>query len=287
MGQVTAKHPFATCQAGSSWPRNLPEKKLALYPERRQNMTMERKQRQQMHAFDTPDVVYRHTAERIVESINTTLSRQPQCSLALGGGSTPQRLYEMLSTKYATRVDWSRVLFFWGDERAVPPTHADSNFRMAKNSLLDPLDISSRQIHRMEGERANLAEAARDYEDRLRATLSGAPPVVDLVLLGMGADGHTASLFPGTEALEETERLVVANHVPQLSADRLTMTFPLLNAASHIMFVVIGEAKAAALAAVMEGPTHVRQLPSQGVTGAEVIEWWLDAAAASQLSTDH
>src|SRR5262249_36643408 len=151
-------------------------------------------------------------------------------------------------------VDWSRVELFFGDERAVPPDDPDSNYRMARETLLAPLAIAAARVHRMEGERADLDAAARDYERELARVLGGAPggepPQLDPVLLGMGPDGHTASLFPHSAALAESRRWVVANEVPKLSTRRITFTFPLIERARAQLVLVAGAAKAAALAEV-------------------------------------
>jgi 6-phosphogluconolactonase len=203
-------------------------------------------------------------------------------TLALAGGSTPRRLYELLAE---SDLDWSRVELFFGDERCVPPDHADSNYRMAREALFDPARVPAQRVHRMRGE-LEPAAAAAAYEDELRAVLTparGAVPAIDLVLLGLGDDGHTASLFPGTAALDERERWVVANRVPELDAWRLTMTYPLLNAASVVVFLVAGAAKRAAVERVLtpdvdegsEAPPAAHVRPASGR-----LIWLLDAAAA-------
>jgi 6-phosphogluconolactonase len=215
-------------------------------------------------------------------------------SFVLSGGSTPRRLYELLAERpYCSELDWTKVEFFWGDERAVPPDHPSSNFRMARETLLDKLGVPAERIHRIEtdgGDQQALDEAARRYEadiDRVLGRVAGVssrPPHFNLFLLGMGEDGHTASLFPGTEALEETERWVVAHDVPAVSGKRITMTPPLINAAHFIIFLVAGASKADVLAQVLQGARDPRRYPAQLIrplTGE--VTWMIDRAASASL----
>jgi 6-phosphogluconolactonase len=209
-------------------------------------------------------------------------------TVALSGGSTPKRLYQLLTAEpFRSQVDWGRVEIFWGDERCVPPDHADSNYRMAHEAMLAHLPIPIEHIHRIEAERANRDAAARDYEAilaRVFGVPAGAePPALDLVLLGMGPDGHTASLFPHTQALDETKRWVVANHVPQLNTDRLTLTRPILNRAREVLFLVAGADKAERLAEVLAGPADPKRLPSQSIQPDGQLVWFVDRAAAARL----
>ena len=226
--------------------------------------------------------VSRAAAEEFVRLARAASGR---FTVAMAGGSTPRLLYQLLAeTPYCGQVDWSRVEFFWGDERAVPPDHPDSNFGMASKALLNKLALPAAQIHRMEAERADRDAAAQDYQAELARVCGvpteGEPPALDLVLLGMGPDGHTASLFPHTAALKETRRWVVANHVPKLNADRLTMTAPMLNRAAHVLFLVAGADKAPVLVEVLEGPADPERLPSQTI---QPSTWLLDEAAAAKL----
>lgn len=190
--------------------------------------------------------------------------------LSLCGGSTPKAVYESLARR--PEIDWSRVLITFGDERCVPPDHPDSNFRMAKASLLDPAGIPDDRVVRMEGER-DPAEAAARCEERLGA-LAGetGEPVFrhDLVLLGMGEDGHTASLFPETKALEEDRRWVVENFVPKLESTRLTFTFPLIDAADEVAFLIKGEGKRPIVGEVLGG---TGDHPAGRVNGGKTV--WL------------
>lgn len=216
------------------------------------------------------------------------IARRGRFVTALSGGSTPKKLFERLTAApFREAIDWRNVIFLWGDERSVPPDHPDSNFGMAKWALLDPLSIPSANILRMEAERPNLTQAASDYESKLRTLLreSGAEGRIDLILLGMGADGHAASLFPETKALDEKGKWVVANEVPQLKTWRMTLTYPILSAARKVLFLVTGGEKAEVLKKVLNGPTDVIKLPSQAVLSKEgETIWLLDEAAGAEIS---
>jgi 6-phosphogluconolactonase len=207
--------------------------------------------------------------------------------VALSGGHTPIALHHLLSASpYRERVAWERVQFYWGDDRCVSPDDEQSNYRMARETLLDPLGIPAEQIHRMRTELPP-AEAADQYEQELRATFNlaeGALPRFDFNLLGMGPDGHTASLFPHTAALLETERLVVANEVPQMNTTRITLTAPAINASATIVFLIAGGDKADALATVLRGPVNPEEYPSQLITptNGELL-YLLDRDAAAKL----
>jgi 6-phosphogluconolactonase len=194
----------------------------------------------------------RAAAERFVTLAKEAVAAQGQFVVALAGGSTPQATYALLATEeWATRVDWSRVHVLWGDERCVPPGHAESNYRMAREALLDQVPIPADHVHRIRGELPP-HQAATAYEAELRAVL-GAGGRFDLILLGMGADGHTASLFPNTTAVEEREQTVVAVYVERLQAWRVTLTLPAINDARHALFLVSGSTKADALSRVRAG----------------------------------
>ena len=199
----------------------------------------------------------------------------------LTGGSTPKALYKILSEK---KLDWKNMQFFWGDERCVPSDHPDSNFGMALETLLNKISVDEDHVHRMKGEMEPPA-AAFEYEKQLRNIFGGdAIPSFDLVLLGMGEDGHTASLFPGTPALKVQDRLVVDNYVEKLQATRLTMTFRLLNQAKRILFLVSGVSKAFALQQVLEGEFDPLLYPSQGIRPVHgELLFFVDQEAASML----
>ena len=200
-------------------------------------------------------------------------------SVALAGGATPRALYSLLgSDKYRQKVNWSKADFYFGDERNVSPDAVDSNYRMANETLLSPLGIRATKVHPWKTELGPV-EAASEYESKLRAN-----GPIDLILLGLGADAHTASLFPHTEALREKEKLAVANWVAQLEDHRLTMTFPAINSARDVVFLVSGNEKAGAVAAVLEGKAQTDDYPGQGVKPTSGnLTWLLDEAAASKL----
>ncbi len=209
-------------------------------------------------------------------------------TVALAGGSTPKALYSRLAARYRDAVPWHAVEFFWGDERHVPPQHPDSNFLAAREAMLDYVPVSDQHVHRIHAELPVAAAAANDYEATLRRqfTLQAAErPVFDLALLGMGADGHTASLFPGSDALREADRLVLAPWVEQLNTYRITMSMPVLSRAAIIVFLVSGQSKAETLRDVLEGPRQPDRLPAQAVqpAGGRLL-WLVDRAAASRLA---
>lgn len=209
-------------------------------------------------------------------------------TVALSGGSTPKAFHQLLAAPpYRDKVQWSQVQFYWGDDRTVAPDDPESNFRMARETLLDRLSIREAQMHRIHTELDSTAAAAL-YEDELRQDFQlsqGQLPRFDLIYLGMGPDGHTASLFPHTAALGITDRLVTANYVPQLSTTRITLTYPVLNNAATIAFLVAGPDKADALAAVLEGPRDPETYPSQRIAPVEGDFYWMvDRAAAAKLT---
>jgi 6-phosphogluconolactonase len=239
----------------------------------------------------TTDELFHAAAEEVCRIGRLSQHMTGRFSFVLSGGSTPRRLYELLAEPpYCSELDWTKVEFFWGDERAVPPDHADSNFRMARETMLDKLNVPPERIHRIAAEKADLDEAARLYEieiERVLGRIAGVaprPPHFNLFLLGMGEDGHTASLFPGTEALDETERWVVAHDVPALSGKRITMTPPLINAAHFIIFLVAGAKKADVLAEVIQGERDPQRHPAQLIhplTGE--VTWMIDRDASTSL----
>jgi 6-phosphogluconolactonase len=230
--------------------------------------------------------VARAAARQFVEWAWQHIARDDIFSVALAGGSTPQEFYRVLSSsEYRTQVDWAKVHFFWGDERAVPPDHPDSNFGMARRALLVRVPIPSGNVHRMEAERPVIGRAAEDYEDILRQylplSLIGFPRF-HLILLGLGKDGHTASLFPGARRMRQTSRWVSTPQAPKLGARRMTLTLPVLNAAYQVLFLVTGAEKAAALQAVLEGKQEP-PLPAQLVTVPDGRRMFLVDATAARL----
>ncbi|HNP80869.1 MAG TPA: 6-phosphogluconolactonase [Nitrospira sp.] len=242
-----------------------------------------------IHTFTDAQELTRAAAGLFLEVGKQAIAERNRFLVALSGGSTPKALYSILANdKYAQQLDWSKVHFLFGDERSVPPTHADSNFAMANAILFSPLHIPSAQIHRMRGEDPPETAAAQ-YETTLRHLTTAVPgqwPRLDLVLLGMGDDGHTASLFPGTASLTEQTRWVVPSTSPQGTRARVTLTLGVINHASVVLFLVAGRNKAAVVRRVLEqrpgdpGPYPAALIRPE--TGR--LLWYLDRAAASELT---
>jgi 6-phosphogluconolactonase len=242
--------------------------------------------------FDGVGALVEAAAETFVHSALEAIRASGRFVVALSGGSTPNALYDLLATEsHAGRVDWARVDVFWGDERCVPPEDPASNYRAARERLLARVPLPARRVHRMRGEDDPIAAAAA-YEYQLRATFGtpdGPPRATpgsrfDLVLLGMGTDGHTASLFPGTAALRERERWVIAHRPAAVSVWRITLTPIVIDAAADIVFLAAGRDKAPTLRRVLEGPHQPDALPAQAIAPhAGRLRWLLDAAAASEL----
>lgn len=232
-------------------------------------------------------------AERFVVEAEAAVRARGRFTVALAGGTTPNAMYRLLASRYRDAVPWDAIDFFWGDERHVPPTHRDSNVRAAYDAMLGSVPTPPARVHRIRGELPDASDAATDYEQTLRREFASPPgkvPTFDLVLLGMGSDGHTASLFPGSEALLERERLVLAPWVDHLRSHRITLTLAVLNHATLVVFLVSGRAKADSLRDVVEGPDRPGQLPAQLVRPINGRSLWLvDREAATQLtrSRDH
>jgi 6-phosphogluconolactonase len=250
----------------------------------------------------------RNAAQRFVTLARQAIDARGKFTVALSGGATPRDPYALLATPDAVRaaqVDWARVHIFWGDERAVPPDHPDSNYRMAYETLLSRVPVPPQNIHRIRAE-LPAEEAARAYAETLRQffqpqrtqgtqrentkeknprwSASIRVPNFDLILLGLGANGHTASLFPHTRVLHETERWVAAEYVDEVKMDRITLTAPVINAAAHILFLVAGADKAATVREVLRGAYRPDHLPAQLIqpTDGRVV-WLLDKSAAAAL----
>jgi 6-phosphogluconolactonase len=227
-------------------------------------------------------------ARRFVAMAATARQQESSCTVALSGGTTPRALYTLLaSAPYRAQVDWSRIDFYFGDERGVPPDHPDSNYRLASDSLFRPNGISSGQVHRMRGEMEDLSAAADLYTTELTAVVDEGLPRFDLVLLGLGPDGHTASLFPNNWALHECVRWVVSiRDAPKPPSRRLTLTVPVFNHARQVMFLVAGADKAAAVREVLRGSAPADHYPAKLIQpGAGRVLWLLDEGAGSLL--DH
>lgn len=236
------------------------------------------------------DALARTAAELLIAAAAAAIATSGRFTVALAGGSTPKSLYELLATDpYSARVDWPRVEVFWSDERCVPPDGPESNWRMARATLLDHVPVPRENVHRIRGE-DDPAGAATAYERELQRVFrspAGPPaaaPRFDLVLLGMGENGHTASLFPRSSAVRESERWVLEQCVAELSSWRVTFTPVLINAAAEVLFLVSGGGKAATLRRVIEGPYQPSVLPAQIVAPRNgCLRWLVDAAAAAEL----
>lgn len=236
---------------------------------------------------DSP-ALYRAAAAEFVRAAQEAVSARGVFHVALSGGSTPKGLFSLLVSDETLRdeMPWGKTHFWWSDERHVPPDDPDSNFKMANDAMLARVSVLAQNIHRVRGE-LEASQAALEYEQALRAVFQADAtpfPMFDLILLGMGADGHTASLFPGTLALSETSRLVVANWVGKLFTWRITFTAALINHARRVLFLVAGEDKAVPLQGVLEGPHEPLQLPAQLIQPVNgQLLWLVDAKAARLL----
>jgi 6-phosphogluconolactonase len=240
--------------------------------------------------FADAEAVSHAAAVEFVRCASEAQAARGRFTVALSGGSTPQRLFQLLAAPpFRGQVDWKRIHFFWGDERCVPPDHKDSNYRMAMEALLGPVGVPTNNVHRIQAERGDRAAAARDYQQEIARVFgvdpTGTPPSFDLILLGMGPDGHTASLFPDTGALTEEKAWVVVNYVLKFATDRITMTLPILNRGRQVLFLVAGTDKAQRLAEVLEGPPNPQWLPSQSINSTcGPVLWFTDRLAAANLT---
>lgn len=240
----------------------------------------------EIRILGTPEELFRAAAEEFIRAADAAVQERGRFCVVLSGGSTPRGLYAALAGPPPAAVHWDKTYFFWGDERNVPIDHADSNYRMAFENLLSKVPAPREHISRVRTELGGPEAAARAYEQALQSFFglqSGQFPRFDLILLGMGPDGHTASLFPETAALQERHRLVVANWAALLESHRITMTLPLINQARAVMFLVSGQEKAAVLRRVLQGD-GAELLPArlvQPINGR--LLWMLDQAAASGL----
>jgi 6-phosphogluconolactonase len=241
--------------------------------------------------FVEPDgaALARRAAQYFLEMTQEAVDAQGQARIAISGGSTPKAAFKLLADPqqhFRAAMPWPQFQLYWVDERTVPPDHADSNYRMTREALLDHVPVHANQVHRMEGELAPEVAASR-YESELRNSmrLEGAEsPRFDLVSLGMGPDGHCASLFPHTDAIHEMGRLVTANHVPQLDTWRITLTWPVINHASSVFFLISGSDKAERVLEVFCGPRDPERLPSQLIwPSSGILTLFLDKAAAALL----
>lgn len=228
-------------------------------------------------------------ATLLMESTVAAVEARGRATWALSGGTTPKKLFQLLSEPYYNeRLPWPQLHLFWGDERCVAPEHADSNYRMVREALLSKVAIPEANVHRIPAEMTPVIDGARAYDQALKIFFKHERPfpAFDVMLLGMGDDGHTASLFPGSSALEENEKWVASTYVEKFSANRITLTYPVINNARRILFLCAGEGKSAVLKEVLRTGTPIR-FPAQRVqaTNGELI-WLLDQAAASKLAPD-
>lgn len=247
-----------------------------------------------IEVFPTGSNLFHAAADEFIKVARAAIGAQGRFAVALAGGSTPKALYDLLATNYA-EFAWNRVFLFFGDERHVPPTDAESNYRMVNETLLSKIQIPAENVFRVLAENSDASAAASDYENKIRKFFQvkqGEFPRFDLILLGMGPDGHTASLFPDSAGLKDQEHLVIANWVEKFKAHRISFTFPVLNRAAEVLFLVSGADKAPVLAQVLQGgaaaglpaPPSLPSLPSQKVQPSDgKLVWMVDEAAAAKL----
>jgi 6-phosphogluconolactonase len=242
-----------------------------------------------LRRLTTPQDLFQAAADEVIRAATSAVTQRGRFTIALSGGSTPKNLYTLIAANASANLPWSQMFFFWGDERHVSPDDPDSNYGMAKQTLLAKIPVPPANIFRIPAENPDASAAAEAYEQTLRSFFALAPgefPRFDLILLGMGPDGHTASLFPETAALQEKSRLVVANWVEKLKTSRITFTLPVLNAARCVAFLVSGTDKAAVLHEVLEGNAPAEKYPSKLVQpSAGKLVWFVDRGAASELTT--
>ncbi len=239
----------------------------------------------QVRVFPSDEQLFHAAAETFCKIGNDAIREHGRYTVALSGGSTPRGLHQQLVTNFASALPWDKVFFFWGDERHVPPDFPESNYRMARETLLSKLPIPVTHIFRMHGEVPDANQGAGLYEEVLREFFhphKEACPRIDFILLGMGPDGHTASLFPGTSALKEQQSWVQANWVEQHSTFRITLTYPVINQGANVMFLIKGADKAEMVRKALKDSSA--NLPSQGVKPVNgQLMWYLDQGAGGKL----
>jgi 6-phosphogluconolactonase len=243
---------------------------------------------QRVQVFDDAESLARGTAARIAEAARESIEARGLFTIALSGGSTPRRVFELLAgEEFRESIDWPDVHIFFGDERMVPPDHAESNYRMANEVLLSKVALPPANVHRIDGV-GDAAANASVYESEMRGLFGDVEwPRLDQVLLGMGDDGHTASLFPGTAVLDERRLWVAPNWVEKLGAWRVTLTAPVINAARRVTFLVTGAGKAERLREVLKGERDPARLPSQLINPSDgILEWFVDREAAARLEPE-
>jgi 6-phosphogluconolactonase len=234
--------------------------------------------------------IARRAAEKIIEAAAIAVKERGVFTLSLAGGSTPKTLYSLLATDptFKSQMPWDETQFFFGDERHVPPDDSESNYRMANESMLSKVPLKPEQVTRIKAENKDTEKAALEYQQELRSWFKLSPgqmPRFDVLLLGMGDEGHTLSLFPGTKALHDNGRLVMSNWIGKLYTERITITAPVANNSALAIFMVTKADKALALKGVLEGPYEPEQLPSQLIQPKNgKVLWLVDTTAASELS---
>jgi 6-phosphogluconolactonase len=241
----------------------------------------------QVRVFSRPEDLFEAAAEEFIRLANAAVREKGYFDVALSGGSTPKALFSLLASKPAGTIPWKQIRFFWGDERHVAPDHPDSNYRMANEAMLSLVSLDPKNVFRVPAENPDAGAAAAHYDETVRGafqTGNNGVPTFDLILLGLGPDGHTASLFPRTKALHEKSRLVVANWVDKFKTDRITFTVPVINHAANVMFLVTGKDKAPAMAAVFDGKSDPEQFPAKLVRPATgSLTWLVGQEAAADL----
>ena len=234
------------------------------------------------------DSAYHLAARTIVDCADESVASRGKFTIALSGGSTPRKLYELLSSAdWAAKMPWNKTEFFWGDERYVPSSDPASNFHMTQEAMLQRVNVPAANVHRVRTEEAEPSRAAELYEQEIRQLVPSSGdglPHFDLILLGLGTNGHTASLFPYQPALHEKPRLVVAEYIEEVKMTRVSMTAPLINAARQILFLALGQDKATVIREIIAGPFDPERLPAQLIrpTGGR-LKWIIDPAAAEKL----
>lgn len=238
----------------------------------------------EIQRFANPDELALGAARFFVEQAQQAIAERGRFYVALSGGSTPKAMHQIISEQFTESIDWSEVFIFWGDERSVPPDSDESNFKMAKETLLNHVAIPERNVFRIHAEMVS-ETAAAEYENQLKGVFTNMQwPRFDLIFLGLGSDGHTASLFPHTAALSETDHWVTANFVDTLDTWRITLTAPVINAASNVVFLVAGESKANVLREVINGPYQPDVYPSQIIAPENGnLYWFVDETAAALI----
>jgi len=239
-----------------------------------------------VEVLPTPADLFHAASEEFVRVGRAAISEHGRFTVALSGGSTPRGLYSQLAKDHAD-FSWSKTFLFFSDERHVPPDHPDSNYRMVNQAMLSKVPVPAGNVYRVLAENPDASAAAADYEEKLRGFFKLRPgdfPCFDLILLGLGPDGHTASLFPGSEGLKEQSRLVIANWVEKFKTHRITFTFPVLNHATDVMFLAAAADKADMVRQVLEGQ-NTPPFPAQQVEPEGRLVWMLDQAAAAKLTS--